>query len=115
MKISQASEETGLSAHTLRYYEKLGFVEPTKDSAGYRNYSYDDLELLNWIACLKKSGMTLGSIKRYVQVERYSDSVAQVELLDMHLDKLFQQQKDIKHYIEVTQNKLRILRLNIDR
>ena len=109
-----SGEAQTASPGTLRYYEKLGFIEPTKDSAGYRNYSYDDLELLNWIACLKKSGMTLDSIKRYVQVERYSDSAAQVELLDMHLEKLFQQQEDIKHYVEVTQNKLRTLRSNID-
>jgi hypothetical protein len=58
--------------------------------------------------------MTLDSIKRYVQVERYSDSVAQIELLDMHLEKLFQQQKDIKHCVEVTQNKLSTLRSKID-
>lgn len=114
MKISRVSKETGLSAYTLRYYEKLGFIEPEKDSAGYRNYSSDDLELLNWIACLKKSGMTLDAIKRYVQVERYSDAEAQTELLNLHLEKLFQQQKDIKHYIEVTQNKLRTLRSKIN-
>lgn len=106
MKIGEASEVTGLSAHTLRYYEKLGFIEPAKDTSGYRDYSHDDVDLINWIACLKKSGMTLDSIKRYVQIERYSDSSEQLALLSMHLEKLSQQQKDIKHYIQVTQDKI---------
>jgi len=109
MKISQASEQTGLSAHTLRYYEKLGFVEPRKDSIGYRDYSSHDVDLLNWIACLKKSGMTLESIKHYVHVARSANHTEQAALLDVHLEKLYQQQKDIEHYIQVTKDKIRTL------
>ena len=52
MNISEIAESTGLSAHTLRYYEKIGLIlSVAKDSSGHRDYSASDLE---WIEFLKK-------------------------------------------------------------
>jgi len=65
--ISEAAEKTGLSAHTLRFYDKQGllpFVDRNK--AGNRDFKESDFEWLAIITCLKKSGMPVKKIKQYI-------------------------------------------------
>ena len=111
MKIGAVSEQTGLSTHTIRYYEKLGLInKATKDSSGHRVYSLKGIELLNWIACLKKSGMSLSKINTYVAGYNEDNVDVVIEILEEHLKKLHTQQQDIAHYIEVTADKINRLK-----
>ena len=61
--ISEAAKETGLSKHTLRYYEKIELLAITKDEKGHRIYKQADLGALTFIKCLTKTGMALDQIK----------------------------------------------------
>lgn len=66
--IGQVSQKTGLSAYTLRYYEKEGllpFVQKTP--SGIRAYSDEDLRWLSLIECLKKTGMPIKEIRTYLK------------------------------------------------
>lgn len=65
--IAQAAERCGLTAHTLRYYDKEGllpFVERT--AGGIRMFSENDLEGLAIITCLKNTGMPVKDIKIFM-------------------------------------------------
>lgn len=65
--ISQVEEITGISAYTLRYYDKLGllpFVDRTH--AGNRCFKDDDFKYLNMITCLKETGMPLAEIGQFI-------------------------------------------------
>ncbi len=107
MKIGQLSEQSGLSAHTIRYYEKMGLIEkPQKDGSGHRHYESGDLELINWVSCLKKSGMSLQKIREYTAAFHGDNDEILVDILTLHLDKLRAQQEDIEHYLDVTSEKL---------
>lgn len=110
MKIGQLSKVVGLSTHTIRYYEKLGLLpQPQKDPSGHRFYDVKDIELINWVTCLKKSGMSLERIKIYNSAFKDHDKKQLIELLSLHLNRLKEQQIDLQHYIEVTENKLKNL------
>lgn len=107
LKIGQLSEQAGLSTYTIRYYEKMGLIEkPTKDSSGHRHYEIDDLKLINWVSCLKNSGMPLQKIREYTAAYRAGKETVLAEILSLHLNKLRTQQEDIEHYIDVTSEKL---------
>lgn len=107
MKIGQVSELTGLSTHTIRYYEKQGLVAPAaKDSSGHRSYSQQDVDLFNWVDCLKNSGMSLALIRRYSTAFAQGDTATLKDMLSLHLQQLERKQADIAHYIDVTQRKL---------
>ena len=107
MKIGMVSEQTGLGIHTIRYYEKQGLLnKPMKDESGHRAYSRVDVEVLNWIVCMKHSGMPLNKIKDYTRAYYANDVQACTALLETHLDYLVSKQDDIQHYIEVTKNKI---------
>ena len=60
MKISQLAKQCGLSAHTLRYYEKAGLFKASgRSSSNYRIYNQDDLHSAKFIKRCKESGFSL--------------------------------------------------------
>ena len=66
-KIGEVAEKTGISVHTLRYYEKEGllrFVERSK--SGIRLFKESDIELISLIACLKGTGMSIKDIQGFM-------------------------------------------------
>lgn len=65
--IGEMSERTGLSAHTLRYYEKEGLLfDVGRKPSGLREYTDKDLEMVEVVRCLKGAGMGIAEIKRYI-------------------------------------------------
>lgn len=66
MKIGAVAEQSGFSKDTLRYYEKIGLIQLTKDQRSpknYRIYDHSILQELQQIKKLKKVGFTLNEIK----------------------------------------------------
>ena len=61
--IKQAEEMTGLSADTLRYYEKEGIIAPRRHENGYRTYGENDIAVLKNIVVLKYAGFTIAELK----------------------------------------------------
>lgn len=54
MRIGEASRRSGLQASAIRYYEAHGIVpSPQRSSAGYREYTRNDLELLRFVRRLR--------------------------------------------------------------
>jgi DNA-binding transcriptional MerR regulator len=70
--IGQAAERSGLSVHTLRFYEREGlFASPVhRASSGRRVYSEWDLEWLEVCTKLRASGMPLTAIRQYASLVR---------------------------------------------
>lgn len=63
MRIGELSKQTGISQRMLRYYEQEGLLEPSRTSAGYREYDEYSVILVRHIRNLSDSGMKLKSIK----------------------------------------------------
>lgn len=67
--IAQAAERSGLSIDTLRYYERIGLVEPpARDSGGRRSYSDEDLNWLGFLTKLRTTGMPVRMMREYAQL-----------------------------------------------
>jgi DNA-binding transcriptional MerR regulator len=68
-KISDVSKETGLSADTLRYYEKAGLLKNIKRmSSGIRLYSQADLSRLRFIQRAKTMNFSLAEISQLLEM-----------------------------------------------
>jgi DNA-binding transcriptional MerR regulator len=67
--IAQAAARSGLSIDTLRYYERIGLVEPpARDSGGRRTYTDSDLAWLEFLTRLRTTGMPIRMMREYAQL-----------------------------------------------
>jgi MerR family transcriptional regulator, aldehyde-responsive regulator len=68
--VQQTAELTGLSEHTLRYYERVGLIDAVErqHSSKHRRYSANDLAKLQTLACLRAAGMPLDQMRRYFKL-----------------------------------------------
>ena len=67
--IKKASELTGFSEHTLRYYEKIGLIKDVKRNAGRRReYTEGNINWLLFLKKLKTTGMPIKSMKQYARM-----------------------------------------------
>ena len=65
--IGEAAKMVGLTAHTLRFYDKEGLLPfVRKTSSGLRAFTESDIEWLKIIECLKGTGLPLKQIKQYI-------------------------------------------------
>ena len=101
--IQDVSGRTGLSTHTLRYYEKEGLLSPvSRTPGGFRQYTDEDLEALGLICCLKNTGMSLQEITRFVRLTRQGDETLRerVALLREHRESVIQRMNEMQKYLE---------------
>jgi DNA-binding transcriptional MerR regulator len=92
--IQEAAEQTGLTVHTLRYYERIGLVMPVGRAAnGHRRYSQQDIYLIQTLYCWLQTGMPLVDIQSYVKLMQEGDSTVRERraLLEAHRQTLVSQ------------------------
>ena len=89
--ISVAAELAGMHAQTLRQYDRLGLVTPSRTSGGGRRYSQRDVALLREVQRLsQEEGVSLSGIARILELENQVDALrarvaeltAEVEVLE---------------------------------
>ena len=75
MKIQEVSERYGLSADTLRYYERIGLL-PTvnRTESGIRDYNDLDVRRVDFIKCMRSAGLPLEVLIDYMSLVQQGDS-----------------------------------------
>lgn len=95
--IKEVSKLTGISAHTIRYYEKEGILPPIdRTENGVRVFSDENLFWLDLVICLKKTNMSIKDIKKIISLSLVGDST-----VDERKDILINHKKEILSQIEV--------------
>lgn len=99
--IQQVCRETGLTAHTLRYYERIGLISDiARDAGGRRRYTRADMEWLRFLMRLRDTGMPIADMLHYAELRRQGESThaERGELMARHLAAL---QSRIAHLQEL--------------
>lgn len=98
--IREAASLSGLPESTLRYYEKIGIINPiNRDvSSKHRTYSDDDLNIITAIACLNATGLSLKEMKSYLNNLKLGEEAAseQLKLLETQKQRLNQESEYLK-------------------
>ncbi len=84
LTISQVADATGLSGHTLRYYERVGLIHPIDRADNtHRRYSRDDIGWIEFLMKLRATGMSIGDMQTYAELQRGGDATLpeRVEML----------------------------------
>ncbi|PZO78915.1 MAG: MerR family transcriptional regulator [Mesorhizobium amorphae] len=91
MKIGDLARRTGLTAHTIRYYERIGLLPyADRDRSGHRDYGPSVLAWIEFLGRLKKTGMPIREMLRYAGLREQGDRT-QAErrgLLEQHRDRV---------------------------
>lgn len=63
MNISQAADQSGVSAKAIRYYESIALIQPARRSGnGYRDFGADDVHMLRFIARARGLGFSVAEV-----------------------------------------------------
>ena len=107
--IQEAAQEMDISAHTLRYYEKIGLLPSIQRSDnGRRNYTEEDLGWVYWLKLLRESGMSIRAMKRYVEITRAGDQTIdeRCAMLEEHRNQLRAQIEKLERYLQRLEQKV---------
>ncbi|MFT4860952.1 MAG: MerR family Zn(II)-responsive transcriptional regulator of zntA [Pseudohongiellaceae bacterium] len=97
LKISQLAEKTGLSAHTLRFYEKNGLITASdRSEAGYRYYNEADVRRAEFVKTARNIGFSLEDIGQLLSIRVDKDSHSCQDVTDITRHKLDQVNGKIK-------------------
>jgi len=110
LSIGKLSQHSGLSAHTLRFYEAQGILMPAgRSSSGHRQYHHEDVLWLEFVLRLKLTGMPLAEIKQYADLRAQGEKTLQTRLtmLKLHRVRLLSKIDELSTCASVLDNKIR--------
>ena len=106
MKIGELSKKSGLSVHTLRYYEKEGLLNSsTRTQSNYRLYSGDDVTTAHFIKRCKECGFSLEDTRALIAIRDDKRQHICAEAKQIAIDKM----GVLKQQISTLQNMLATL------
>jgi DNA-binding transcriptional MerR regulator len=108
--IGAAAEQTGLTADTLRYYERDGLMlQPVgRSSTGHRRYTDGDLEWIRLVTRLRATGMPIRDVRRYAALVRSGsgNEAARLELLLAHRHTVLEQLAEVQEHLAAIDHKI---------
>ncbi|MFC5677266.1 MerR family transcriptional regulator [Aeromicrobium endophyticum] len=109
MTISAAAEASGLSVDTLRYYEKEGLTlhRPERSSSGQRRYTEQNVAWLGTLVMLRRTGMPIRDIKKFVELYRVDGSEAdRLAILEAHRRHVIEELAEVQTHLEAINRKI---------
>jgi DNA-binding transcriptional MerR regulator len=109
LTVGEAAHRVGLTTHTLRWYEQEGLVAPVgRDSAGRRRYTRQDVDWLLLLTRLRRTGMPVRDMRRYVELARQGDDTlgARRALFEEHRVRVLRRMAELEEDLKVLDFKI---------
>ena len=111
MKIAEVSEQYGLSADTLRYYERIGLIPPVNRSEnGIRDYNELDLRRVDFIKCMRSAGLPVEVLIEYVGLVQQGDGTIEdrKEILKHQREQLAARMEEMQKTLDLLDHKIEV-------
>lgn len=108
LSIAQVAERTGVTAHTLRYYERIGLLAVPRDDAGHREYTPAELSRVVFISRLRLTAMPIRDIQAYFRLvaEGPGNEDKRLALLEAHRDQVKARISELESALGVVEYKI---------
>ena len=109
LTISDAARASGVTAHTLRYYERAGLLDPVdRAESGHRRYAEEDLVRIQFLTKLRSTGMPIRVVREYAELMRGGDETHgdRLALLERHRDAVRAQLAETERTLELVERKI---------
>lgn len=111
LTIQEAAQMTGLTAHTLRYYEWIGLIRPIDRQENTRRlYTADDIGWIDFLTKLRATGMSIKDMQRYAALQRRGDETLpeRVEMLKALRDQVEDRISELQEHLKLVNYKIEI-------
>ncbi len=117
MAITEVASITGVSAHTLRYYERIGLVDVPRDAAGRRIYDSRALGRVVFLTRLRLSDMSIRDIQHYLDLVAHGEATVpeRLEFLHAHREAIRQRLHDLQAALAPPHRDARFVQGRLDR
>jgi len=118
LSVAQMAALSGVSAHTLRYYERAGLIDQVERSVGnQRRYFARDVEWVKFLLRLRETGMPIAQMREYAQLraEGTSTTAARLALLQTHQRGLREQIALLRRHEQALDTKIEAYRHDLAR
>lgn len=109
--IQEVASITSLNVHTLRYYERIGLLDPIgRTDHGYRRYSELDLAWIEFVNRLRVTGMSIATMQEFASLRRLGDATIpkRRELLEQHQATTRTHMSDLQQNLRQIEKKIEI-------
>ena len=110
LTVQETAARTGLSEHTLRYYERAGLITAVRrdGSSGHRRYSADDVARGRTLACLRAAGLPLEQMRRYFALAARGPGAAPAlrALLEQQEGALAERMESMQRHLDYVRRKI---------
>lgn len=109
LTIQEVAEQTGLSSHTLRYYERIGLIFPVaRAGSGHRRYGQGDVEWIGFLKCLRGTGMPVREMVRFAELVSEGDHTIpeRIALLKRHHERILCGLAELEHNLAAVEWKI---------
>jgi DNA-binding transcriptional MerR regulator len=114
VSIAEAARRTGVSVHTLRYYERAGLVVTTVDrtDGGWRRYQQLDLDWITVCTRLRATGMPIKTIRRYAELVSagHGNEQERLALMEAHRADVTARLAELRENLELIDHKIDVYR-----
>ena len=118
LSIAEAARRTGVSVHTLRYYERAGLVVTTIDrtTGGRRRYQQLDLDWIAVCTRLRATGMPIKTIRRYAQLVSagHGNERERLAVMEAHRAEVVAKLVELQENLELIDHKIDVYRGRLD-
>ena len=111
MRISEVSDQSGISSDTLRYYERIGLLPPVnRNESGIRDYSELDVRRVEFIKCMRSAGLPIEVLIEYYGLVQQGDQTmeARKAILINQREQLVARMAEIQKTIDLVDHKLEV-------
>ncbi len=111
LTIQEVSQATGLSAHTLRYYERIGLIHSIEREENTRRiYTEDDIGWIDFLLKLRATGMSIKEMQKYAKLQRQGDGTLpqRVEMLKSLQAKVETRMSELNEHLKLICYKIEI-------
>lgn len=109
LSIDEVAKRTGLTAYTLRYYERIGLIAPVGRAAGgQRRYAASDMAWIEFLLRLRTTHMPIGKMQAFAKLRGAGDQTVpdRRQMLEAHLTEVLAEIEAMRQSADALQAKI---------
>ena len=108
--IGEVCDHLGITAHTARYYERIGLIQVGRSASGHRVFDQRAVDRLDFLVRMRSSGMGISELTRYVDLVNQGESTIpeRLQIMRNQQQRIIDQIHDLERALTATEYKIAV-------